>query len=75
MFETDLSIANAYINSNEPFFGTMGIAHLQGVQTIFLEESNPNLCFFHLYSTDETLMEKIRCNLDLIFLTLKESCE
>jgi hypothetical protein len=61
MIETDLSIANAYINTNEPSFGTVGIAHLKGVQNILLEKShftNLNFCFFHLYSTQETLMEK-----------------
>ncbi|MBA3536630.1 MAG: hypothetical protein H0T84_08480 [Tatlockia sp.] len=61
MIEADQSIANAYINTNEPSFGTVGIAHLNGVQNIFLEKSNLtnlNFCFFHLYSTQETLMEK-----------------
>ena len=61
MIEANTSIANAYINTNEPVFGTIGVVHVKEIQEILLNTSalsNQDVCFFHLYSTPETLMEK-----------------
>lgn len=59
LVEADDYMAKAYINTNEEVFGTMGIAHIKGVQDILLNTStHQDVCFFHLYSTAETLMEK-----------------